>query len=135
MQDAWLRFARARDSAMLREPLHYLYRIVRNLAIDGNRRASIEAERHLVDVDGIAGTVASDAPSPEDVVLARNELDFIRSALAELPERTRIAVEMHRFGGHKMADIARSMGISIGLVHALVADGIKHCHRRRNGDK
>lgn len=135
VQDAWLRFERARGSAMLREPLHYLYRIVRNLAIDGTRRASLEAERHSVDVDAIAGTVASDAPSPEDVVLARNELDFIRGALADLPERTRIAVEMHRFGGHKLADIARSMGISVGLAHTLVADGIKHCHRRRNGNK
>jgi hypothetical protein len=35
------------------------------------------------EVDANTGAVASGARSPEDAVLARNELDFIRSALAE----------------------------------------------------
>jgi len=135
VQDAWLRFEHACSAVTLREPLHYLYRIVRNLAIDDTRRASAEAERYAVDVTTIAGTLASEAPSPEEVALARDELAFIRAALAELPDRTRIALEMHRFGGHTLTEIARTLGISLGLAHTLVADGIKHCHRRRNATK
>lgn len=135
VQDAWLRFERARGSVLLREPLHYLYRIVRNLAIDGTRRAKIEALRHSVDVEEITGTMASEAPSPEDVVMAQSDLDLVRRALSELPDRTRIAFEMHKFGGHTLTDIAMTLGISVGLAHTLVKDGLKHCHHRRNGVK
>jgi RNA polymerase sigma factor (sigma-70 family) len=132
VQDAWLRFHDAWNAMTLREPRQYLYRIVRNLAIDDNRRATIEVTRHSTDVEEIAHSLASDVPSPEDVVIARDELGQVRSALRELPERTRIAVEMHRIGGYTLAEIAASLGISVGLAHTLVADGIKHCHYRRH---
>ncbi|MCW2389649.1 RNA polymerase sigma-70 factor (ECF subfamily) [Sphingobium sp. B11D3B] len=135
VQDAWLRFRNACNAAAVREPLHYLYRIVRNLAVDDNRRAAQEASRCSGDIEVITHTVASEAPSPEDVAIARSELDVVRKALGELPERTRIAVEMHRFGGHTLAEIAGALGISVGLAHTLVADGIKHCHHRRNRSK
>ncbi len=45
--------------------------------------------------------MAAVQPTPEQVVLSRNELMRLEAALAELPERVRIAVEMHRFGGAK----------------------------------
>ncbi len=131
VQDAWLRFDRAFDADTVREPLRYLYRIVRNLALDGRRRGLVEAMRHGGDVSEIAETLPCDRPTPEQSVLARSELESVRAALAELPERTRLAVEMHRFGGHTLTEIADHLGVSVGLVHGLVADGIKHCHRRR----
>lgn len=135
VQDAWLRFRNACNAATLREPLHYLYRIVRNLAVDENRRAALEVLRCSGDVEAITHSIASDAPSPEDIAMARSELELVRTALGELPERTRIAVEMHRFGGHTLTEIAASLGISVGLAHTLVADGIKHCHHRRKRNR
>jgi len=50
--------------------------------------------------------------------------------MAELPERTQIALEMHRLGGCKLREIADRLGISVGLAHGLVAEGIEHCRRR-----
>jgi RNA polymerase sigma factor (sigma-70 family) len=135
VQDAWLRFRNACKAMTLREPLHYLYRIVRNLAVDENRRAALEVSRCSVDVEAITHSIASEAPSPEDIAIARSELKLVRTALGELPERTRVAVEMHRFGGHTLTEIAGALGISVGLAHTLVADGIKHCHHRRKRGK
>ncbi|MHA6721318.1 sigma-70 family RNA polymerase sigma factor [Sphingomonas sp. RS6] len=135
VQDAWFRFQRAWRAMTLREPRQYLYRIVRNLAIDENRRATLEGARHAGDIGDVIDSLASDAPSPEDVAIARDELDRVRDALRELPERTRLAVEMHRFRGCTLAEIAASLDISVGLAHMLVADGIKHCHRRRRPSK
>lgn len=132
VQDAWLRFDRAFGTATVREPLNYLYRIVRNLALDGRRRALGAAQRHPLVLDDVAELVPSDTPSPEREAIARSELDAVRRALAQLPDRTRIAVEMHRFGGHTLTEIAAFLGISVGLAHGLVADGIKHCHRQRS---
>ncbi|WP_311267770.1 sigma-70 family RNA polymerase sigma factor [Sphingobium sp. WCS2017Hpa-17] len=131
VQDAWIRFDRAFDGDAVRQPLHYLYRIVRNLALDGRRRALIAGERQGDDLADLVNAVPCERPTPEAQAIARNELDHVRAALAELPERTRIAVEMHRFGGHTLMEIAQHLGVSVGLVHGLVADGIKHCHRRR----
>jgi len=132
VQDAWLRFERAVRQAQIQEPVQYLYRIVRNLAIDGRRRFRLDATRHSVDLAEIAHLVASDNPSPEEAAIARNELSMVRAALDELPERTRMAVEMHRFGGLTLTEIAAKLRVSVGTAHALVADGVKHCHRRRN---
>ena len=52
------------------------------------------------------------------------------SLMAELPTRTRIALEMHRFGGSTLRDIADHLGISIGSAHRLVVDGLEHCRER-----
>ena len=54
-------------------------------------------------------------------------------ALGDLPERTRIACEMHRFGGAKLREIAIYLKISVPLAHKLVADGIDHCRERLGG--
>jgi DNA-directed RNA polymerase specialized sigma24 family protein len=57
-------------------------------------------------------------------------LRAVQAALLELPERTRIALEMHRFGGATLKDIADFLDISVGLAHALVRDGLEHCRTR-----
>ncbi len=51
-------------------------------------------------------------------------------AMAELPERTRIAIELHRFGECTFKEIAAHLGISVGLAHALVIQGLEHCRAR-----
>ncbi|MFT4090165.1 MAG: sigma-70 family RNA polymerase sigma factor [Asticcacaulis sp.] len=133
VQDAWLRFDRALTRTAVQEPLQYLYRVVRNLAFDRRRHALSDVIRSGTDISEIANNLASDLPSPEERVIARNELEFIQAALRELPDRTRIAVEMHRFGGHTLTEIARQLNVSVGTAHGLVAEGLKHCHRRRRG--
>ena len=131
VQEAWFRFEKVAGSRNLDQPLGYLYRIVRNLALDGRRR--LARESLVVNGAGfeVAGSVsADDAPSPETVVLYKDELQLVMEAIAELPERTRIALEMHRFGGCKLKEIAAFLDISVPLAHILVADGVQHCKRR-----
>lgn len=135
VQEAWLRFGAAADGRReegrgLTEPLGYLYRIVRNLAVDGRRRLAREQTLMEAGDGGTAETCVDEKPSPEAEILARDELRLLQAAMAELPERTRIALEMHRFGGATIKDIARHLGISVGLVHALLVDGLEHCRAR-----
>lgn len=131
VQEAWLRFDTAARRRPLDQPLGYLYRIVRNLALDGRRRMA--RERQVVtgrDFTVATGISADDAPSPENVALYKDELDRVMAAMAELPERTRIALEMHRIGGCKLREIAAFLDISVPLAHVLVAEGVQHCKRR-----
>lgn len=130
VQEAWVRFQVASRERLFDEPLGYLFRIVRNLALDGRRRFALEA-RLLGAADGadIVSPAAAE-PTPETVVIDREELRLLQAALAELPRRTRIAVEMHRVGGCTLREIGEFLGISQPLAHKLVTDGIRHCKRQ-----
>lgn len=128
VQEAFLRLKTSVGDRALEEPLRYLRRIVRNLAIDWNRQALSE-QRHL-SADADFENVMEDRPSQEDVLRHQEDLRLVMQAMAELPERTRIALEMHRFEGFKLKEIAAHLGISTALAHALVYEGLDHCRRR-----
>ena len=131
VQEAYIRFWGVAKDRFLEQPLAYLYRIVHNLALDGCRKT--QRERSVLS-EGRPGARLAEAvdadPSPESVVLYKDNLDIVMKAIEELPERTRIALEMHRFGGHKLKDIAAVLDISVPLAHKLVADGVEHCKKR-----
>jgi RNA polymerase sigma factor (sigma-70 family) len=129
VQDAYLRLAGMTAGKFIDAPIGYLYRIVRNLAIDGRRREQRDARYFVAGTDK-ADKIAADHPSPEAAAADREDMRRLAAALAELPERTRIALEMHRLGGCTLQTIAAHLGISIGLAHALVIDGIEHCRTR-----
>lgn len=128
VQDAYLRL---RDAARLQEigePASYLYRIVRNMAVDSTRRQHREAR---VIVRGQAAThdAADDRPTPEHVAVHRDELRTLVAALDGLPEPMRRAIAMHRLRGCKLREIAAELDISVTQVHRLIADGLDQCRR------
>jgi RNA polymerase sigma-70 factor (ECF subfamily) len=131
VQEAWVRLDAAVQKRPIHEPLAYLYRIVRNLAID-ERSAAARERRVFVDPD--SGEAAASAqftgPTPEGVAHYKDELRQLLQAMEALPERTRIAFQMHRLGGYKLREIAEHLGISVPLAHALVVDGLEHCKQR-----
>ena len=125
VQEAYLRFDGIAADRTLDEPVGFLFRIVRNLALDMSRRLGREGRLHTqVESDDLA----EDRPSPE--ALHRDQLQAVMQALDELPERTRMAVRMHRLDGCTLAQIAAHLGVSVGTAHSLVMDGVDHCRRR-----
>ena len=132
VQEAYLRFAAATDrerpaDERILQPVGYLYRIVRNLAVDWARHVAQE------DPAAVMEQIASATPSPEQAALDRNQLRIVIAALAELPPRTRWAFELHRLQGETFPIIARRLGISVGLAHRLVKDALTHCADRLGG--
>jgi len=129
-QDAYMRFSAAMSDEWRGNPVAYLFRIVRNLALDCRRRSQFEKTLFSHNVDDIAEAIPAEKAAPEQQVIARSEFEQLRAALEELPERTRMAVEMHRLGGYKLREIADHMNISVSMAQYLVKEGIKHCQRR-----
>lgn len=123
VQESYLRFANPRaEEDALRQPVAYLYRIVRNLAFDCVRRLAAESRRddsrsHVEETEPLA-------PSPEEVLIHRDELKRIDAALAGLPDRTRLAFELHRFGGLTFQQIAERLGVSVATAHRLTRDAM-----------
>ncbi len=131
VQEAWLRFDEASRGRFLDDATGYLYRIVRNLALDSRRRTTREPPVTVPPPEDDASLHAADtARNPETVNLYRDEYARVLAAMNELPERTRIALEMNRFGGAKLREIAAYLDISVALAHKLVAEGIEYCKER-----
>ena len=129
VQEAYLRFSAASADRPLQQPVGFLYRIVRNLAFDLRRRLVLEDK--TLDLDSNAGLsdIPDNAPSPEDEAIQHQEFARVVAAMEALPERTRVALEMHRFGGFTLKQIAERLGISVSMAHVLVVEGVRHCQR------
>jgi len=120
VQEAFLRFAPT--GQVLESPVAYLYRIVRNLALDLTRRRAGE-RRHE---DGAAAWwILPAAPrTPEQEMIHRQELARIERALSALPPRSRAAVALHRFEGCTLQEIANRLGVSVPTAHRLVRSAL-----------
>lgn len=131
VQEAYFRFvpplAGAAPTAGVDRPLAYLYRIVRNLAFDMLRRSGAEMRRETQAMQLDAGLAA---PAPDEEFQARDELRRAQAALAELPERTRRAFELHRFHDFTFQQVAETLGISVTSAHRLVRETVVHVTQR-----
>ena len=109
------------------EGCNALFSQIGNFVIDGRRRIGRESTLIQGDASDATDMIAADGPDPEEKAIARGQVRLLEQALSQLPEKSRIALEMHRFGGCKYAEIARRLDVSVGTAHALVAGAIEHC--------
>lgn len=128
VQDAYLRFHDNGVDHGVRQPVAYLFQIVRNLAVDHSRRQRLES-RHVAS-DAHAAADAANQHDPERIALNRESLDIVASALRELPSACRLAFEMHRLRGLTHKQIAAQLGISSSLVDKHIRRALTHCRDR-----
>jgi RNA polymerase sigma factor (sigma-70 family) len=116
VQELWLK-ASASASGPIQDPLAYLYRAANNLMIDRVRSEVSAGQRAREWTDATTGlSEASDAPSAERTLLAREALAEAQRTIAELGERTEAIFRRFRIDGIGQRRIAEEMGISINTV-------------------
>lgn len=116
VQDAFLRFAPANtNTGTSAQTLAYLYRIVRNLSFDFLKRQKIEMREKQGEPP--FWSIPGEMPTPEDFVVVTDEVRQISLILGDLPVDVRIALEMHRFGGYSLEEIATHLNISVATAH------------------
>ena len=91
----------------------WLYRIVVNLCIDRSRRPS------FAPLDA-AGDPADPAPGPAAVLEKTRTARQVASAVAELPERQRIALVLTYYENLGNEETARILGTSVGGIESLL---------------
>jgi RNA polymerase sigma-70 factor (ECF subfamily) len=123
-QDTFLRVLASPPGKALTDhnPKAYLYQVSRNLSVNHLRRENLI---QTVDLDE-ASAVADPAPSAEKIVYSRQCLAQTRKALAELPDRTRMAFEMHRLGDKTIQEVAETLGLSTSRTWGLIHDAYRH---------
>ncbi|MDY7547440.1 RNA polymerase factor sigma-70 [Glaciimonas sp. CA11.2] len=125
VQDVFIKVSEGVALASVRQPLAYLMRMVRNLAIDHYRRRTFERRHTTNEEEGY--DVPSPHAGPEASVILRDMLQHVSDALSTLPKRTRTAFEMVRIGDCTLQETARELKVSQTLVHFMVRDATTHC--------
>jgi RNA polymerase sigma-70 factor, ECF subfamily len=113
MHDTWLRLESAQSISAVQSPRNYLFRVALNAANDQRRlrqrlASAVEIESHL--------ELPDDAPTPEEVTLARSDLEAFKAIVAQLPPRRRAIFLAARVANIPRQEIADRLGISRRLV-------------------
>lgn len=124
-QDAFARLAAARPGT-IEAPRAWLFRTAHNIAINELKRRKIAATDAVGDIAALERPC--EAPSPEDLVVRKDEAERLRSILELLPERQRISLILFKVEGLSHKEIGRRLGVSHRTVERYVADAIAHCH-------
>ncbi|MDD2058579.1 RNA polymerase factor sigma-70 [Pseudomonas sp. GD03860] len=129
VHEAFMKVEDAGETEQIRSQASYLTRVVRNLSIDHYRRRQFEERLISQDTDSYEAPVVH-AETPEALVSDQQLLERVSGALADLPERTRYAFEMCRIHGMKQKDIAKALGVSPPLVHAMIREALLYCREK-----
>ena len=98
----------------------WLYRLTLNACTDHYRREKKrQGDLSLEDPDLVP--IRDTAPSPEDIVIQREEQAILREALAELPEQHRVVLVLREVDGLDYREIAQVLAIEIGTVKSRLA--------------
>jgi RNA polymerase sigma factor (sigma-70 family) len=131
-QDACARALGLAQPDAVRDPVHYLMRIARNLFVDRQRRKLREAAI-FHSLEGVEQN-ARDAPDPERILAGKQELKRVLTAIDSLPPRCREAFTLHRFHALSYAAIARRMGVGTGTVEKHIAEAMLRITRSLRED-
>jgi RNA polymerase sigma-70 factor (ECF subfamily) len=134
VQEAWIRFVpdNVGNRAVIEQPVAYLYRIVRNLALDLKRSHVREQAHQAAPPVWLLPAHVSD---PADICQHSMTLDRLSTTLQAMPEASRRAVEMHRFGGCTLAEIAQTLDVSLTTAHRLLRDALARLARDVDDDE
>jgi RNA polymerase sigma factor (sigma-70 family) len=103
----------------------YLFRTAANLAVDRLRRRAVR--------DRVATELFEEMAEDETLertVLARQEFEIVRTAMAALPEKCRRAFVLHVIDGVSTPEVARRMGLSERMVRLHVSRALTECKLR-----
>lgn len=101
----------------------FVFAIARNIMVDRMRRERVVPMDTISDVEKLG--LASEAPSPDRVVIARDELRQLREAIEQLPPRAREVVVMARIEGLQNREIATRLNLTDATVSYHLKKGMQ----------
>ena len=108
MQETFLRLLTASPNRPVDNVQAYIFRTASNLSIDLVRQKRLLPL--IENADDVLNYLPDDTPSPERVVMSRQELALLQLALDQVPHQPK-EVFLARLDGKTFAEIGRLMGI------------------------
>lgn len=125
VQDATLKATTLTGCRCVDCPLSFACQVVRNLAIDRERRRALE--RSHAAPEALAETIEAPGVDAAGHLNLVETMRVIATAIGQLPERTRLVFERHRLHYVPQKTIAAELGVSPTLVNFMVRDADEHC--------
>ena len=125
-QEVYLRLLRLDQVHLIRNPRAYVFRVAASVVADHGRRVGNRAQDDLPEHDE---RFVEDASGPFEDFMWRQRLDRVQGAVAELPERCRRALILHRRDGWTYDEIATELGVSKSMVKKYLRKALLLCRR------
>lgn len=127
LHETYLRLEAISEIAEVRNPTAYLFRIALNIANDRRRTES----RRLTtgEIDSLLD-IPDDQPDAARIVEDRSEIELLKRAIAELPERRRRALVLSRVEAMSNREIAELFGVTVRTIETDLKQAIEHCADR-----
>jgi RNA polymerase sigma factor (sigma-70 family) len=122
-QETFLRLLTATPTQPIDNIQAYLFRTATNLSIDFARRQRLL--QFVADGEDILGEIVDDAPSPERIVLSRQELAILQAALNRIPQTPR-RVFLARVDGKTFEEIGRQIGLPTATAFSQMVKVMMH---------
>ena len=127
VQEAAIRALKALETTSVERPKPWFLMIVRNTAMTWmakNRLKTLAYAGDLADLDAIGSRLVDERPpDPEDALIALEDGERLRQAIAELPPPLMETLVMRDVNGLSYRDIAETTGAPIGTVMSRLARG------------
>lgn len=134
VQEVFLRLVKRNEKQIIDRLEPYLFRTAASVLTDFYRRRKVrhaDVHQNLDQADDDRSAFGSDL-TPERVLLGKDELKQLISALEDLPQRTHDIFVLSAFEFCRSAEIAKMLGISVRAVEKHLAKAMKHISRKRN---
>jgi RNA polymerase sigma-70 factor (ECF subfamily) len=128
IQDVFLRLAGLEDleerlSQRTETVRSYLFSIAGNLIRDRHRRAAVRlSSRHVSFDDKL--TKPGSSVSPEDLLMASQDVVILKRSLMKLKPRRRRAFVLSRFHNQSYSEIAEELGVSVSTVEKYISSAL-----------
>jgi RNA polymerase sigma factor (sigma-70 family) len=120
LHDVYVRIYEAASAKIPDHPKAFVFTTARNLLISRVRQRNVVPIEAVADFEAMG--FAIDAPGPEHITIARDELRRLQSAIDRLPAQCRKVVVMRRIDGLSRSEIA----VRLELTELTVAQYLKH---------
>lgn len=128
-QETFLRLLTASPKEDLRNPHAYLFQVARSVA--HGITARLMRDSALFDDELDQTQVADEAPGPERVVAARQQLGLLIETISSLPPKCRVVFVLSRLEGLSNGEIATKLGISRNMVEKHIIRALMACRQAR----
>lgn len=128
VQEAYVRICQIKHLDDIQSPKSFLYKTVRNLALDQRKRAETRLVDRIENFDELFdGLNVRQKDQTFEQVATNQEFGLFCEAVRQLPPQCRKVFVLKKVYGYSQAEIANEMNISKNTVENHIALGIKRC--------
>ncbi len=130
VQETYVRICQIRNVDEIESPTSFLFKTVRNLALDHRKRAETRLADRVDDIDSVFTGDGQPLWDHTFEQASSNEaFGLFCEAVRLLPVQCRRAFVLKKVYGYSQSEIAKEMNISENTVENHIATGIKKCTR------